>query len=200
MTELVLRHGEDRELEFFAELILADDRRRYREQTKGQSGHNLVYDILSPDQLEVRTEKDKLTPLGNLDVGIQRGVYGRAWVDWPLRPTQRRHLTPAQDPWHQEWHEFIGDNIASAWFPVAYRDLVTGGQSYVPGTDRDPAWPRFGNHRDHAFLDRYQRCRIRAAMRKVRKDNAKYLLLKDVLAAKYGVPSWMISRVVGPVN
>lgn len=197
---LALRCGIDEELEYFADLILADDRRAYYHRVRKSGGQHLVHDILSPDQWALRVKRELMTPRGNFDVGMRPGIYGRVWVDRPPRPTCRGRFSLAQDPWRQDSYEHTDNAVSQVWLPSARRlEIVVSGQHFVSGLVRDPAWPHYGDARDYGHLTKGQRSRIRNAMGRVPNDNpALRWLLQDVLGAHYGVPTWVISRVVGP--
>jgi hypothetical protein len=196
---LVLRCGVDEELEYFADLILADDRRAYyHHQTRKPGGQYPVHNILSPDQWKLRVERELLTPRGEFDVGARPGIYRRVWAGWAHRPTCRRRYSLPQDPWRQDYYEDRDDAVSQAWIPSGQREEIVGGQHYLSGPARDRA-RRYGDARDYGHLTRVQRSRIRNKMTRVSADNPGLKwLLRDVLATHYGVPTWVISRVVTP--
>ena len=199
---LRLRCGVDHELEHKADLILETDRATYRRATRGLPGSNqmLIYGILTDEQWWLRNEREKLTPSGQLDLVAQPGLYRREFNPMMgTRPCHRRRFSAAMDPWRQFYYESSEDNVSGVWLPNVGRDEVVGGQHFRFGIIRDPAWPRYGDNRDVGNLDRWQRSRIRNAMARVPRDKpGLYWLLRAVLAAHYGVPTWIIARVVGP--
>lgn len=200
MLELLV--GPDYDLEAEADEILAADRKTYRDATKGLRGadQTVVYGILTDEQLQLRAHHEVLAIRGTVDGAHMSGLFRRAWN--PLantRPTCRRRFSLDQDPWRQDYYEFSDDDVAGTWLPTVTRDVVLDGQHYIPWFTRDPAWPRFGDARDVGNLNLLQRTRIRAALRRVPRHRPElYWLLRDVLAAQYEVPSWIISRIVGP--
>lgn len=175
-----LQAGPDREMEEQADELLAADRRRT----------GCKFDILSTDQLKIRFEHEVYSTSGRpVDPANSSGLYKRAWSSRTIndRPTGRNFSRRA-DPWLQYHHEFSGDEVAGAYLPNVTREEVTAGMNYVPGLRRDPRWAVDQGVYHH--LDRYQRCRIRAALRV---DDDGYLV--ERLAKHYGVPVAAIERI-----
>jgi hypothetical protein len=170
--------GTNFELENQADEILMADRR--------ETGDKL--DFLSAEQLVIRFEHEVYSVSGlPIDAANASGLYRRAHSGRTIndRPTGRNFSRRA-DPWLQDYHEFTGDDVAGAWLPVANRPEVTGGQSFEWGVTRDPRWPVDQGAYHH--LDRFQRCRIRAALRL-----GGFML--DAQAHHYGVPVVVIERI-----
>lgn len=196
-----LRFGVDEALETEADLILAADRKTYRDTTKGVRGvgQMLVHGILTDEQLQLR-DRHEVYAIGRrsvVDGAHGRGIYRRAHN--PLansRPTCRRRFSHAQDPWRQDYYEFSDDDVASTWNPSARREEVIGGQNYVSMSPRDPAWAYYGTDRDLGDLPWWQFNKIHHAMARVPRRNL-FLrrLLREVLAVQYDVPTWMIARI-----
>jgi hypothetical protein len=187
--------GFDWKLEEIADEILTDDRRRHRETDKSPGA---VFGILLPDQLKLRVEREVLTE--DMDQMRRPGMYSRAWSArrFDYRPTNATRFAEASDPWRQFLHEEYGlsDGVLGNWVPLSYRPEVTSGMSYEDITPRDPAWPVLPREGRFHHLDRYQRSRIRSAMRKIpptRQGARRVLTL--LLAQKYGVPWWVITRL-----
>jgi hypothetical protein len=174
-------------LEQQADDILAADRRAYRAK-EGQQ-HNLVHGILSPDQEQLRVEREVYATSGRVDGRFLRGMYRRSFNpdsrNLPSWKTLQRG-----DPWRQAEAEFWDNEVAGSWLPSARREEIIGGQSFGPGLDRWEGLPDFTRRRHWWFLDRYQRCRIRA---EVRRDPS--LGRRREIAQAYGVPTWVIYRL-----
>src|SRR5882762_4732080 len=171
----MIRVGPDYGLENQADEILWTDRRKH-----GENKHGTIFGILSEEQLQLRLEREVYSASGlPIDVANASGLYRRAWSSRLIndRPTGR-NLSRRADPWMQNHHESSGDEVAKAYLPNVLREEVTGGTHYTSGISRDPRWAVV--QMPHYHLDRYQRCRIRAALRRGR--------LVEGLAKHYGVP------------
>lgn len=154
-----------------------------------------VHGILSPDQWELREERELLTNRGEFDQGTQPGVFGRSYVQRRLRPTTTRRYSLRQDPWRQDAYESMNGSHIGAWLPMAWREEVTGGQHYETIWPRDVAGVISLRQGFYHHLDRFQRCRIRATMCKISGARAREVVM-FVLAHHYGVPPWVITRCV----
>mgnify|MGYP003495107739 CR=1 FL=1 len=85
-------------LEQMADDILYQDRRENR--ASRQHGY-----ILSLDQWYLRKRRELLTPTGNFDIALTRGIYGRVHAGYPNRPLSRSRYSHYQDPWLQDVYE-----------------------------------------------------------------------------------------------
>lgn len=176
------------ELDLAADALLDADRKRFYATVQKAGSQYLVHDILSPGQLEMRTEREVYATGGTVDAAVLRGMYRRVFNPKSRNLPSRRKFEA--DPWRQREVEFYDNGVAGAWIPSARRSEITGGMHFLPGVTSWSAWPDFTRPRHVYFLDRFQRCRIRAA---VRKDVS--LLRRRELAALYGVPTWVIYRL-----
>jgi len=166
----------DYDLENEADEILKADRRSTGE----------FFNILSEEQLQLRLSKEVYSDRP-IDPLYGAGLYRRAWSGRLLdyRPTRRSGRRA--DPWSQEHFESMGDDVSGVWLPSARRGLVVDGQHYLWGLRCDPLWPWSLGQGPFYHLDRYQRCRIRAALR--RGEDV------DRLVRHYGVPPGVIERL-----
>jgi hypothetical protein len=181
------------DLEEMADKWLLADREQMRRTDKTIGA---VHGILSPDQWELRERRELLTNRGEFDQGTQSGVFTRSYVPRRLRPTTARRFSLRQDPWRQDAYESMNGSYIGAVLPMAWREEVTSGQHYVSITPRDPAWPVDPRQGYYHHLDRLQRSRIRAMMCKVSGHARAREVVMFVLAQKYGVPPWVITRCV----
>jgi hypothetical protein len=183
------------DLEDMADKWLLADREQTR--TKNPGGQHLVHGILSSGQWELREWREVLMKTGELGSIIQNGLYRRVWAGFDHRPTSRRRYSLRQDPWRQDLYDSgSGPGAAGNWIPSALREEVTSGQHYLSITPRDPAWPVDPRQGYYHHLDRLQRSRIRAMMCKVSGHARAREVVMFVLAQKYGVPPWVITRCV----
>jgi hypothetical protein len=182
------------DLEEMADKWLLADREKTRAKQPG--GQYAVHGILSTGQWELRERRELLTNRGEFDQETQPGVFGRAHVRRRPRPTTIRRFSLRQDPWRQDAYESMNGSHIGAVLPMAWREEVTGGQHYVSIAPRDPAWPVDPRQGYYHHLDRLQRSRIRAMMRKVSANMRAREVVMFVLAEHYGVPPWVITRCV----
>lgn len=186
---MILKTGIDPALECYADDILWADRVAARRVL----GHSMVmYGILSEDQEELRRKREVASLPNHIDLNARPGLYTRAYN--PLagtRPTTARRFSVSQDPWRQDIYEHL-DYVGGFVIPNWSREEITSGEHAPrPGVDRDRWWPTLTGAARHADLDRYQRCRIRARMRRaVDKPAVRY-----VIAAQYGVDPTVIVRI-----
>lgn len=164
--------GELLALEIVAFEILAEDRRK---------GSTRIVDKqfwLSEDQLRVRYKHEVYPVRGVADSTVLRGMYHRAW-----NPMMAHDYRPGK--FHRNSDELLDQDFDVRRMAATPR-AVSWGEPWCPA--RLPWWNDYGYH----GLDRYQRCRIRKAYWSV---GPQKLAVKAELAEKYGVPSWVISRV-----
>lgn len=167
-SELRLREGEWLSGEITALQILEADRRKSKDQSFASKQF-----WLTPDQLEMRLGREVYNSNGFPEAHIRQGIYGRAY-----NPLMGKRPGGKFDPYGTMG--FDGrvphghDTMGNVWM---------GDQWY----GRSPWWADSGNH----GLDRYQRCRIRAALRKARDP----FTVRAELAERYGVPTYVIARL-----
>lgn len=170
-----ISNGIDYHLEAEADKFLHADRMKARVTDRKQQG--TVYDILSPEQLKLRAQKEVLTP--NIGTVVNHGVYRREYNPLFGRRPKRR-----SDPYDKPEYDA---RIPTTTTP--YSQL--GWELYSP---RDPAGVVLPRDGYYWHLDRYQRSRIRSLMRRVASDPKAKHVVRHYLADHYGVPTWVISR------
>lgn len=176
------------DIELAADEWLERDRKEFYATVRNPGSQYLVHDILSPGQLDLRVEREVYADSGTVDSAYLQGMYRRSFNPKSRNLPSRRKFE--SDPWRQRESEFYDNAVAGAWIPSVRRSAVVGGMHYVPGIDRWQAWPELSQPRHVHFLDRYQRSRIRAA---VRKDPS--VARRQELSALYGVPTWIVYRL-----
>lgn len=162
--EIPLRDGLWQRVEDEANEILRLDKK-----STGGDHHGTWHGILTPDQLEMRTEREISMEPYVFDVGLRSGLYVRAWNPlMGIRPRSRPHWV---------------DDAPLFDIRVGMASPQTGWSEDLKSF-RDPEWPTPMAH----HLDRFQRCRIRRTLRDVPPGYARLRsLTRWVLAAKYGV-------------
>jgi len=167
--------GVNRELEEAADELLAADR------ADGPKAIGAIYGILLPDQLALRAEREVLVDPSTFSTLESGGLYRRAYN--PLFGKRPVRLNDRHVYGNPDFDNRVGSRIRSGWS----EDLLW--------PQRDPAGvvhPRDGYY---WHLDRFQRSRIRAIMRKIPPDRQDARrVLKVLLGLKYGVPDWVIAR------
>ncbi|AON96837.1 hypothetical protein BI081_gp086 [Mycobacterium phage Tonenili] len=169
-------------LETMATMWLQADRRMYQ-AVHGKS-NGPVFGILLPDQLRMRYEREVYNRNGVADPAIESGIYHRAYNPQVGR-RPRRKFDPHNDGPAHHYDSRVG-----------MEGNHVGWSEDLCGPHRDPAWSDPpGQNRWH-HLDRMQRSRIRATLRKLPQE---HLALRDIvrrhLSATYGVPVHVIVRV-----
>lgn len=161
---MVLREGVDKDLEAEADIWLRVDRQKEREG----AGRFIFYDILLEDQLQLRYGREISMDPHTFDVGLTPGICRRAYN--PLMGTRPRKKS---DPYGEPIYD---PRVGLGGNHVAWSEDLTGMV--------DPEWPLAPPH----HLDRYQRSRIRHALRKVPPGHMRLLhLTRQLLAIHYGV-------------
>lgn len=150
-------------LEYQADEILRMDR-------EGVKSIGAYHGILLADQLALRAFREIAMEPHLFDAGLSPGLYVRAWNPQIGRRSPSRPHLPSEAP---AFDVRVGMAAPqSGWA----EDL----QPFA-----DPEWPTPRAH----HLDRFQRCRIRRALRDVPPGHLRLrMLTRWVLAAKYGVP------------
>lgn len=163
-TPSQVREGVFSVLEYEADEILRSDKK-----STGGDHHGTWHGVLTPDQLAVRQDREIAMEPHVFDTGLHPGLYVRAWNPlMGLRPRSRPH-------WLTDGPLFD--------IRVGMASPQTGWSEDLKSF-RDPEWPTPTAH----HLDRFQRCRIRRALRDVPPEHARLrTLTRWVLAAKYGV-------------
>lgn len=170
-TELRLRQGEWPLAEEQALEILQDERRAGSKAIKDKN------DWLTPDQLKLRQDREVLNQNGVPDGRLLQGIYHRSYN--PMMGRRPKH-----------WWSQVRDPDFDARVPHG-SSTTTGGGGLMQQWPRFSAW--WADHDGDWHLDRYQRCRIRKAYRAA--DGPAREAIKVMLAEKYGVPPWVVSRV-----
>ncbi|QAY04460.1 hypothetical protein SEA_TEARDROP_72 [Mycobacterium phage Teardrop] len=164
-------------LETIATMWLETDRRMHT-AVHGKS-NGPVFGILLPDQLRMRYEREVYNRNGVADPAIESGIYHRAY-----NPRIGHRPTHKYDPYYEQ----SGFDVR-----VGMEGNHVGWSEELSGPRRDPAWP-LDNRWGH--LDRCQRSRIRATLRKIPHDHlALRAIVRQHLATKYDVPVHVIVRV-----
>lgn len=149
-------------LEQLADAILRWDRQRLSGKAYGP-----VHGILLADQLELREFREIAMDPAIFNKGLVSGLYRREYVEWSRRPG--KWWNQVDEP---AWDNRVGMGGNSLGFSLDAQPF------------RDPEWPPA----PPTHLDRFQRYRIRRALRNVPAGHARLRsLTRWTLAAQYGI-------------